>query len=242
MGSEKANVPSHPHANHRERVRNLFLTSGLDGFSDHNMLELLLFYAIPKGDTNVTAHNLIAQFGSLRNVLDASPEELCKVKGVGMYTATFLSILPQLARRYSEEQLPQPIRCTDTEAVQAFLRARFIGESSECVYLLSFSSDGQKTACIKVSAGIPTAVAFSERVILAAAFRTGASSVILAHNHPGGIAAPSNQDIDVTYLLADALMRCEIRLADHIIVAGNDSFSMASHKRYRGFFGYKEEE
>ena len=238
MDVEKENAVSHPHTKHRERVRNLFLKSGLDGFSDHNVLELLLFYTIPKGDTNVTAHNLIDRFGSLRSVLDASPEELCKVKGLGMYTATFLTILPQLVRRYCEAQ-PQQLQSfshTDTEAIQAFLRTRFIGESSECVYLLSFGSDGQKTGCIKVSEGLPSSVAFSERMILEAAFRTNAVSVVLAHNHPGGVAVPSLQDAETTKTLVGALGRFDIRLVDHIIVAGNESFSMAAHSRYGKIF------
>lgn len=227
---------THPHEKHRERMRSLFLESGLDGFPDHNVLELLLFYTIPKGDTNVTAHNLIDAFGSLQGVLDAPVEELVKVKGVGQYTATFLSILPQLARKYSSNKSMQELTYTDTDGLFSYLRSRFIGETTECAYLLTFGADGQKNNCTKISLGSATRMQLDRRSLLEAAFRNNAVYAVLAHNHPGGIAAPSSEDVSSTREIANLFSDVNIRLADHIIVAGEECFSMAHNSRYRTFF------
>ena len=238
MQTDKPSTPAHPHYGHRERMRNLFLKSGLDGFSDHNVLELLLFYTIPKSDTNVVAHNLIDHFGSLKGVLDASVEDLCAVKGTGMYTATFLTILPQLARRYCAEETPETalFDSTDTEAIRTYLQSRFVGETCECVYLLLFSSGGHMQGCVKVTSGTALQVKLDERAILETAFRTGAASVILAHNHPGGVAAPSTEDIATTKALVQMLARCGVRMLDHVIVTETESFSMATHSRLQQMF------
>ena len=243
VSAEKPSPPAHPHYGHRERVRNLFLRSGLDGFSDHNVLELLLFYTIPKADTNLIAHNLIDRFGSLKGVLDASVENLCDVKGLGMYTATFLTILPQLARRYCTEETPETalFDSSDTAAVREYLCSRFVGESRECVYLLLFSSGGQMQGCVKVTTGTSSQVNLNERSILETAFRTGASSIILAHNHPGGVAAPSTDDVATTKELVEMFARCGIRLLDHVIVTETESFSMANHPRFHKMFDLQEE-
>lgn len=217
-------------------MRSLFLQSGLDGFSDHNILELLLFYTIPQGDTNVTAHNLIDAFGSLQGVLDAPLEELCKVKGVGQYTATFLTLLPELCRKYMTGKTPTDVSLSDPDAVKKFVNSLFIGETTECVYLLSFSANGQKIGCNKVSLGTLSTVQLDRRTLLETAFRSNATHVILAHNHPDGIAAPSSEDVASTRDIANTFAGVNIHLADHIIVAGNDCFSMAESTRFRPLF------
>lgn len=228
--------PAHPHEKHRERMRSLFLQSGLDGFSDHNVLELLLFYTIPKRDTNITAHALIDTFGSLQGVLDAPVEELVKVKGVGMYTATFLSLMPQLAKKYSAGKLPDSIFLSEPEAVRSYVRSLFIGETAECAYLLSFGANGQRLGCTKVSLGTATQLQLDRRSLLEAAFRTNAVQVVLTHNHPEGVAVPSSEDVRCTREIANLFAGVDIRLADHIIVAGEDCFSMASHARFKALF------
>lgn len=226
----------HPHEKHRERMRNLFLQSGLDGFSDHNVLELLLFYTIPKGDTNVTAHNLIDAFGSLQGVLDAPVEELVKVKGVGQYTATFLTMLPQLSRKYYAGKTPDDISLDDRVGIQNYVRSLFVGETGECVYLLSFSSGGKKLNCNKIALGTLAKVQLDLRTLLETAFRSNAVHVVLAHNHPDGIAAPSSEDVVSTRNIANTFASVNIHLADHIIVADNECFSMAENTRFKPIF------
>ena len=227
---------AHPHANHRERVRNLFLKSGLDGFSEHNVLELLLFYTIPQGDTNVTAHNLIDAFGSLQGVLDAPVEELKKVRGVGEYTAVFLSILPQLARRYSIGKAPDRVSLFDRAALSQYVSSLFIGMKTEQFFLLSFDGAGQLNNSVRLSEGGMQQIDVDKRRIMEAALRSDAVYVVLAHNHPGGVAAPSAADASATRTAANLLASVGIRLEDHMIVAGGECFSMADSPRYSTIF------
>ncbi len=227
---------THPHGKHRERVRNLFLQSGLDGFSEHNVLELLLFYTIPQGDTNVTAHNLIDAFGSLQGVLDAPVEELRKVKGVGEYTAVFLSILPQLARRYFKSKSSDRIGMSEREALTQYVRTLFIGMKTEHIFLLSFDGSGQLNNTVKLSEGGVKQIRMDNRRVMEAALRSDASYVVLAHNHPGGVAAPSAADVSATRTAANLLASVDIHLENHLIVAGDDCFSMADSPRYATLF------
>ena len=226
----------HPHANHRDRVRNLFLQSGLDGFSDHNILELLLFYSIPQGDTNVTAHNLIDRFGSLANVLDAPVEELVKVNGVGYYSAVFLKILPQIARRYLCGKTTDSFSFSESDALRDYVCTRFVGEKNECVFLLSFDAAGQFVRCDRMSVGSVTQLQVDKRQLMEAALRTGAVYTALAHNHPGGVAAPSASDVQATQEIAALFSGVGIRLIDHLITAGTECFSMAGQPRFRPLF------
>ena len=228
--------PVHPHANHRDRVRSLFLQSGLDGFSDHNVLELLLFYTIPQADTNVTAHALIDRFGSLSGVLDAPVEELVKVPGVGQYSAVFLKILPQLARRYSCEKAPDAFSFVERDLLREYTRSRFIGEKSECVLLLSFDASGKFTHCDRLSVGSTTQLQVDKRQLMETALRTSAVFTALAHNHPGGVAAPSASDVQATQEVAALFSGVGIRLVDHLIAAGTECFSMAEQPRFQPLF------
>lgn len=227
---------THPHGKHRERVRNLFLQSGLDGFSEHNVLELLLFYTIPQGDTNVTAHNLIDAFGSLQGVLDAPVEELKKVKGVGEYTAVFLSILPQLAKRYLAGKAPDRVSMTDRETLMQYVRSLFVGMKTENIFLLSFDNSGQLNHTVRLFEGGVKQIRMDNRRIMEAALRSDAVYAVLAHNHPGGVAVPSVADASATRDVANLLASVGIHLENHLIVAGDDCFSMADSPRYATIF------
>ena len=227
---------AHPHANHRERVRSLFLQSGLDGFSEHNVLELLLFYTIPQGDTNVTAHNLIDTFGSLQGVLDAPVEELKKVRGVGEYTAVFLSILPQLARRYSIGKSPDRVSLFDREALSQYVCSLFLGMKTEHIFLLSFDGSGQLNNAVRLAEGGVGQIELDNRRIMEAALRSDAVYAVLAHNHPGGVAVTSATDAAATRTASNLLSSVGIRLEDHLIVAGGECFSMADSPRYSTIF------
>lgn len=235
---EKSNKPSadNIHANHRERVRELFLENGFNGFSDHNILEMLLFYSIPKKDTNVTAHRLINEFGSLKGVLDAPVELLSQVSGVGKYTATYLSMIGWTSKRYFHRGNEVSLSCDDREEVSEYIKMRFTSETEECTFVLSFSADGSFLNCNKTSVGGVTFVNMDKRAVIEAVIKNNAVFIILAHNHPGGVAAPSSDDVKATAELSRLLSAVGVRLYDHIIVAGDEAFVMSQNAKFASLF------
>ena len=212
------------------------MKSGLDGFSDHNVLEFLLFYAIPKKDTNVTAHNLIDEFGSLKGVLDAPVEMLSQVKGIGEYTATYLSMISQVTKRYFFEQIESAFMCNDTKAVAEYARTCFVGESNENVLIIMFGADGRFINSVKIKGGEVSSVNIDKRALLQAIIRNNAAFAVMAHNHPGGVAAPSASDVTATKDASILLSEIGVRLYDHIIIAGNDYFSLKRNAKFASLF------
>jgi DNA repair protein RadC len=229
LAHHKAGKPgmSDLHDGHRERLRQRFLSEGLEGFAEHNVLELLLHYAMPRRDTNPLAHGLIEHFGSLSGVLDASVEELCKVQGVGVHTASMLALMPPLFKRYQLSGQKSE-RCIDTvEKAGAYLIPQFIGAKSEVVFLLCLDAKGKLLGCRQLFEGSVNAAQIGTRKVVETALTLRASSVILAHNHLSGVALPSKEDEATTLTLRSALAAVGVTLADHIIVADNDFVSLA---------------
>ena len=215
------------HRGHREKMRQRFLKSGLEGFADHEALELLLFYAIPRQDTNPIAHRLMERYGSLSAVLSAPAEDLKKVEGIGESAAVLLKAAGQIAQkaRLSDATAQRPL--TDVEAVGAYLLERYAGETHEVVYELCLDQKGKLLACKRLSEGSASSAALDIRKVVENAILTSASAVILAHNHPSGIALPSDDDCAATTQAARALQTIGVTLADHIVVADDDFVSMA---------------
>lgn len=215
------------HKGHRERLKKRFLEEGLDNFSDIQVLELLLFYAIPLRDTNPLAHTLLERFGSLSQVLDASVEELKKVPGISDHSATLLSLVTQLARYY-QVNCAQRIEClTSLDACGAYMVPYFFGRSNETVFLLCLDAKCKVLCCKEVGEGSVNSASISIRKIVETALAANATTVVLAHNHPSGVALPSEEDVQTTRRVAAALNVVEIHLADHIVVADGDYVSMA---------------
>lgn len=215
------------HAGHRERLRGRFLSEGLDGFAEHNVLELLLFYAVPQRDTNLLAHKLIEKFGSLAGVLDAPAEELCQVDGVGRNMAVLLTMMPQLFRRYKLSGLSTGQPLNTIEKAGAYLLPRFIGLRNEVVYLLCLDAKCKPLCCRQLFEGTVNIAQINTRKVVETALSMNASSVILAHNHLSGVALPSQEDEMTTLRVAAALDAVGVALADHIIVADDDFVSLA---------------
>lgn len=214
------------HDGHRERLRGQFLADGLDGFSDIQVLELLLFYSIARRDTNPIAHRLLDHFGSLAQVLEASPEELCRVEGVGENTAAYLHMIPQVCRRYQLDRTSNARILPTLESCARYLQPFFFGQSAETVYLLCLDAKCKVLCCKKISQGSVNAVDLPVRRIVETALSSKAASVLLAHNHPGGMAIPSNEDISATLRAADALRAVDVQLADHLIICDDDYVSL----------------
>ena len=215
------------HDGHREKMRQRFLKSGLDAFADHEALELLLYYAIPRRDTNPIAHALMERYGSLSAVLAAPVEDLKKVEGVGESAAILLKLAPQLYRKAKMSDAEQETILSSVERVGAYLLERFAGEKNEVVYQLCLDRKGKLLACKKLGEGGVASADLDIRRLVENALLTGASSVVLAHNHPSGVALPSRDDYAATDRAKTALAVVGVALADHIIVADGDFVSMA---------------
>lgn len=214
------------HAGHRQRLKERFLKEGLDNFTDIQVLELALFYCIPQKDTNPIAHALLEHFGSLSQVLEASPEELQKVKGIGENTAIFLNLITQIGRFYLVDRMQRVEILTTIDQCGAYLVPRFFGRKVETVFLLCLDAKCKVLCCKEVGEGSVNSAGISVRRIVETALGANATSVVLAHNHPSGMALPSGGDIQTTRRVAAALSAVEITLVDHIVVADDDYVSM----------------
>ena len=214
------------HDGHRERLRRQFLDHGLEALRDYEVLELLLFYAIPRSDTNPIAHALLEHFGSLAQVLEAPAAELEKGKGIKTKAATFLSLMNQLGRYYLVNRSQKNVILPTIEKCGDYLISYFYGRRNEAVYLLCLDAKCKVLCCKSLGEGSVNSAGISVRRIVETALGVGATTVVLAHNHPSGIALPSPEDIQTTYRVAAALNAVEIALADHIVVADDDYVSM----------------
>ena len=214
------------HEGHRQRLLRRFLEEGLEHFEPHNKLELLLFYAIPRRDTNEIAHRLLKTFGSFSAVLDAPVEELEKVEGIGPAAAAYLKLLGQAAQAYYTDLLKDI--CLDTsQKAGDFLMPRFLGRTQEAVCLVCLDQKCRVLNASVIHEGSVHAAEVNLRKIVSTALKFNATGVILAHNHPGGVALPSNEDLVTTRRLEEALAVVGIQLMDHIIVADRDFVSLA---------------
>jgi len=217
------------HSGHREKLRRRFIEEGLNAFEDHQVLEMLLFYTIPRRDTNELAHRLIEKFGTLASLLDASPEIIEKEGKVNRNTAVFLSMIPQLARRYSlQKQGRKPVLDSSCKAGK-YITSLFIGKNYEAFYVCCLDSQNRLNYAALVHEGTINEAPVYPRLIVETALRYQASSVILAHNHPGGSLRPSTADIEVTRRICEALNTISISVIDHLIAAGDNYFSFAEN-------------
>ncbi len=218
---------------HRERVRKRFRDETLENFSEIHALELLLFYAIPQKDTKPLARELLNRFGSFSNVMEAPYEELVQVKGIGPGVATYLMLINE-AGRYQRINSQKNIKILkDINACGDYLVEFFNGRRNETVYLLCLDAKQKVRGCMLVSEGGVNAISLSVRKVAELAMAANATSVILAHNHPGGFAFPSNEDVAVTRQVGAALYSLGIILADHIVVSDGDYVSLVQSGFYR---------
>ena len=214
------------HDGHREKMRSRFLNAGLDAFADHEVLELLPYYAIPRRDTNPIAHALMERYGSLSAVLEAPVEDLRKVEGIGESAAILLRLVPQLSRRARLADARETV-LNSTERTGHYLLELFAGLNREVLYQLCLDQKGKLLACKRLSEGSANSTEVNIRLLAENAILTSASAVILAHNHPSGIALPSQDDFNTTEYARAALRTVGVVLLDHIIVADGDFVSMA---------------
>lgn len=223
------------HDGHRQRMKRRYLQTGLSGFDDLAILEFLLFYALPRQDTNPIAHRLLERYGTLASVLEAPVEELQTVEGVGETAAILLTLVPDVARQHMVERARFREILNTTTKCGEYLMPHFFGERDEVVWLLCLDAKLMVLDCRLLFRGGVNSAGVSVRKIVEVALACNATSVVLAHNHTSGIALPSREDENTTYKLKTALDAMGILLADHIIVAGDDFVSMSDSGFFRRF-------
>lgn len=214
------------HEGHRQRVKSRYLAEGLDGFEDHQVLEMLLFYCIPMKDTNELAHRMIREFGSLAGLLEADPQDVSKRCKVSENTAILISLIPSLARRYLRVKWgDKPVLNSSAKAGE-YAISLFAGRTYEAFFVICLDTQNRVNYSALVHEGTLNEVSVYPRLIVELVLRHQANSVILSHNHPGGTLNPSREDIDLTKTIISALKPISVSVLDHIIVAGENFISL----------------
>ena len=229
-------MSDNPHKNHRSRLKKRFLNSGLDNFEPHQVLEMLLFFAIPQGDTNPTAHRLIDTFGSLNQVLDADFDDLLQVPGIGEHAATLIKFMTPAFRYYSEHADLAAMPFNSPDNVGDYLLGCYSGYTEEVISLLSLDSNCRILSYDIIGKGDVRTVSISTRKLVETVLSTKASCAVLCHNHPGGNALPSSEDLAATMRVAKTLSELGITLVDHFILCEGDYISLYQTENYRHLF------
>lgn len=215
------------HAGHRQRVKDRYLLEGLDSFTDHQVLELLLFYCMPMKDTNELAHKMINEFGTLAGLFEANTKDISRRCGVSENTAILVSMIPSLARRYFKGKWgDKPVLSSSSKAGE-YAVSLFAGRTYEAFFVICLDAQNKVNYAALVHEGTINEAPVYPRMIVETALRHQANSVILAHNHPGGSTQPSKADIEVTKKIVVALSAISISVIDHIIAAGDKYTSFA---------------
>jgi len=216
------------HAGHRQRMRERFQKHGLEGFAPHEVLELILFYAIPQRNVNPLAHRLIGHFRSLHRVLDASVEELQQVEGVGEYAATLLSLFSHTGRAMERSRYSSATRLGSYDQIADHCLGLLSGLDHEEFYVVCLNAQNDLIHDERIASGTVNSVNASPRLVLDALVKHKAAAVVLCHNHPSGSLVPSAQDMVLTRKLADLLTGIGMPLHDHVIVSRGHKLSMVA--------------
>lgn len=213
------------HDGHRDRIREKIIKGALDGFHDHEILEFILFHAIPMKDTNDIAHRLIDEFGSFSAVLDSDVERLTAVSGMTRNAAILLTTLPFISRKYQSKNDKQTISLRNLECVKEYILSEMSSLTREELRIICKDSAANLIYCGVLAKGTVSEVNLFKRELVDMAMRHKAVSVIIAHNHPSKTCQPSPADIRLTQEAAIAVSMVNIIFDDHVIVAGNEIFS-----------------
>ena len=234
MSSQNTNKSVH--AGHRERVRENVLKNGFEQLEDHKLLELLLFYSIPREDTNELAHRLLNEFHSLSGVIKASPKQLQKVIGVGDNTAVLLSSMGELCVRVLKEGNIKKTPYLNYEDLLNLIKSHYISESKERFLLVCLDSGFRLKLVEFISEGDSVSVDFDIKKLISKVLECDASVVVIAHNHPNGNSTPSGSDVDVTASISVMLRKMNVSLFDHIIIGEDNHYSMRKQPEFSNLF------
>ncbi|MFQ5344496.1 MAG: DNA repair protein RadC [Mariprofundus sp.] len=210
---------------HRDRLRRRFSERGFDGFHDYEVLELLLTYAIPRIDVKPLAKRLLATFGTLAGVFDATAAELAQTRGIGEKGAVFLTLIRQVEIRYLASDLPGRKVFDRPERVKTHLRMLLQGRGMECFGAVFTDQQHRHVATQILFEGTVDRTAIYPRNLVKRALELDAKGLILFHNHPGGTAMASQEDIDLTRRMSEICALLEIKILDHFLIAGTEVLS-----------------
>lgn len=222
------------HKDHKKRLRERFqLHDDFTGFSEHEMLEMLLSYAIVRQDTNKTAHDLINHFGSLSAVFNAEREELKAIGGIGDRTATLIVMQRALFGAFNKSKFDMLNKSIDDrKSLVEYVKSLFASANTEQLYMLCVSANGKITRTHLITRGSDNYVNADPRLIIKVAVNTDSKGVIFAHNHPGGLQGPSENDIKTTKNLEICLGMVGIQLIEHFIVTCNECIGIKGDSRF----------
>lgn len=221
---------------HRKRVKQSYLQTGTDSLHDHNILEMLLFYSIPRKDVKDIAYDLINRFGTFENVFDANIDELMSVNGIGENTAALISLVSDINNRISLNRNNSVKALKDSELAREYVKNIIGGSKNEKVLVVSLDNELGIIGYHIVSDGTVSCANVEPKKIIECVIKDNAASVIIAHNHPRGDSTPSDTDIAFTIEILQLLRKLGIKLNDHIIVGKNDICSMNSITKYMLYF------
>ncbi|MBT5776949.1 MAG: JAB domain-containing protein [Candidatus Marinimicrobia bacterium] len=214
---------------HRQRLREKFLNSGLDGFHDYEIIELLLTLGTPRTDCKQPAKDALKKWGSLKAVLEAPPKELKKIKGIGDHNVFGLKLTQDVARRYLADRIVDMDYIQSSEDVLDYLRHNLRDKSQELFMVIYLNGRNQILKMETLFEGTLNTSAVYPREVVKKALENDASALVLVHNHPSGNPSPSQDDLTITKKLKEAAKTIDIYIHDHLIIAGNDVYSFADH-------------
>jgi DNA repair protein RadC len=221
------------HDGHREKLRKNFIEVGLDGKTDHQILEILLTYALPRIDVNPLAHELIDTFGSLSGVLDADITQLTKIKYVSENVAVLLKLIPAISTKYYQSKHGKRVHLNTVENIKDYMIPQLANEKAEVFYVLCLDTHLNLMRAIKHSEGSPAKTSIDIRSLANQVLNTGTDRIVLVHNHVSNSAKPSACDIEATNKIVTAFELLNVSVLDHIIIAGNKYFSFFANQKLR---------
>lgn len=214
-------MADNPHSGHRDRLRKRFLSENFDGMEKHEILEFVLYYSIPRKDTNPIAHHLLDTFGSISAVFDAPVDKL-KEAGLSEACAVYLKMLPQICRVYMDDRNNNSKKYIDMDNLGEIMKHKYIGRDYEAVILLLMDSKNKELFCGVVNKGSVSSSEIYIRKVIELAVMYNARYAVLSHNHPSGMAWPSSDDIETTRKVSESLSLIGVKLLEHIIIADDD--------------------
>ncbi len=218
------------HEGHRDRLKDRYIKEGLSGFEDHEALELLLFYAIPRRDTNELAHVLLDAFGNLKNLFEANVKDIMNVPGIGKNAAALIKLTAEIAAKYWFAPAAGKTNVSSIIKAKDYAQSLLYGKNTEHFYAaMTDASFNVKTSEL-ISTGTTTEAGVPVRKVIEAVIRSGVDKLMVFHNHPGGKAKPSLSDIELTGKIVTAAASINVQLTDHIIVGEDGCFSFAEQQ------------